>query len=811
MNDKSKKKMDEVLASIDSIVNLLNHIPESMDLSLKNPGVSRSINPLTMLMELLNHTCGYNKVIEIISKFLTYEVEALEYAVKAILIANIKGLISCSINPFITDDLLHDGIVFNLNEVDIWGMLNISPFDKKKGSLYYFGVDVNDKDNVVNSVEDIRKMCVRDLSIPDKKDKKKEKRKKRDFNLVLWYMKTMGGRDRLVWNQTIQPNDKRTPCEKEGCKVVGEGDDEHWELTYDSSKARHYIELEAACKALRRYLSRTRTMDKEADAYSAYNEGKKTDDASFTSETFAKNNPIFYHIINDYQKATATAEDPESWIIQLNQYVSTYDSTIKPKLKAMKKAIKDETKKAKQKKCDGTLTLEYADRANELRAADHSGMLIQTPYNNSIHIFPGNTACVRDKSYDAILEEKEYMYNKLAEKQKEIEGFEERLRVCLANIENLPKQFASQKPPMTEDQYKTRNMALQGQKNKLQQNINDAKNELTTREQDLAVNTKKMDSFLNSEYALYRSIYQNYYYRHTLLEFNYDYVASLDLFDSKTMTARIIDAICGLGTMTLDLSLRKNVLMSEIETIVERVIVDDTAEISDCFFSFNNDEYNDMLERAELRRMRLYSRKGEASNTEPINADALLENLNSLDSSASKETIQSTINTTLTDFSKEIAKGDPKKSTSYKLNVSVSADFITNLIKALVSVVAYAILSPKVYLLLLVNQKIVGGDNNFTFDQYMATMKKMFITIIRSVRDALMKYIVEQVIEIVRDLSVTAATRFAVESYNYYARLLRKCIECVQRFKGKYGDWTMDNVGYADIIESESEYNEENC
>ena len=800
--------MDEVLASIDSIVSLLNSIPESMDLNLINPKASVTANPLTMLMELLNHTCGYNRVIEIISKFLTYEVEALEYVVKGILIANIKGLISCSINPFITDGLLHDGIVFNLNEVDIWGMLNISPFDKKKGSLYYFGVDATDKDNVVNSVEDIRKMCIRDLSIPDKKDKKKEKRKKRDFNLVLWYMKTMGGRDRLVWNQTIQPNDTRKPYEKEGCKIEGTGEDEHWVLAYDKAWAANFIKLEAACKALRRYLSRTRTMEQLAEE--KYNIASNTvgGDYSNLSETA----PIFYHIIKDFKKAIdSNGLTSDLGSIPLNEFVSKYNEKVKPILKAKKKEIKQKTKDAKQRKSDGTLTLEYADRANELRAADHSGMMIQTPYNNSIHIFPGNTACVRDGAYNELLKKKEETYNHITDKKKEIEGLKELLDVCKDKIAKLPKEFASQKPPMTEDEYKTKNVALQGQKNTLEKRISNCREELAEMEHGLAVDTKKLDSFLNSDEALYRSIYQNYYYRHTLMEFNYDYVASLDLFDSKTMTARIIDAICGLGTMTLDLSLRKNVLMSEIESIVERIIVEDTAEISDCFFSFNNDEYNDMLERAELRRLGLYSRNGEASGTEPIDADALLNDLNNLDSSASKETIQTTINTTLTNFSKEISKTKPGQSGRYSLNVSVSADFINNLIKALISVVAYAILSPKVYLLLLVNQKIVGGENNFTFDQYMATMKKMFVTIIRSVRDALMKYITEQVIEIVRDLSVNAATKFAVESYNYYARLLRKCIECVQRFKGKYADWTMDNVGYADIIESESEYNEENC
>ena len=130
-----KQIKSETLATIDAAMSILNRFP---DLNESNTELSfnTSTNPFTFLMDLFKTTTGYNKLISILAKFISYELPVLEAAVKGILIAKLKDIISCSVNPFFTEDILKNGIVFNVEEIDIADVLKYSPYDKV-GKYFY--------------------------------------------------------------------------------------------------------------------------------------------------------------------------------------------------------------------------------------------------------------------------------------------------------------------------------------------------------------------------------------------------------------------------------------------------------------------------------------------------------------------------------------------------------------------------------------------------------------------------------------------------------------------------------------------------
>ncbi|MDE5889109.1 MAG: hypothetical protein K2H20_03720, partial [Bacilli bacterium] len=117
----------------------------------------------------------------------------LEIAVKTLLITNIKNMLSCSINPFITDKLLRDGIVFNLEQIDLTDTLKYSP-TSTKGQYYYF--DNKNPDGT--------------FMIPD------ELKNSSDFNCLLWFMKNRASH-REVWAKKPSQN---------GGHI--EGNDDYW-------------------------------------------------------------------------------------------------------------------------------------------------------------------------------------------------------------------------------------------------------------------------------------------------------------------------------------------------------------------------------------------------------------------------------------------------------------------------------------------------------------------------------------------------------------------------------------------------------
>ena len=137
---KTKEKIDETLGIINSALTILNKYP-ALDNARESIDFQSSINPLSFLMKLFKSTSGYNFVIKIIARFVAYQLPVIENAIKALLLAQLKDMLSCSVNPLLAKKIIKEGIVFNINEIDVSDLLKYSPFDKKVGNYFYFGTE----------------------------------------------------------------------------------------------------------------------------------------------------------------------------------------------------------------------------------------------------------------------------------------------------------------------------------------------------------------------------------------------------------------------------------------------------------------------------------------------------------------------------------------------------------------------------------------------------------------------------------------------------------------------------------------------
>ena len=179
---------EEVTAIIDSAISILNRFP---DLESSNSTLSygTSVNPFTLLMDLFKSTSGYNNLIKIIAKFISKSLPAVESAVKTLLTAKLKDIISCSVNPFLTDEILRNGVIFNIKEIDLVNTFRYSPFDEEIGQYYYFGVFENE------TYVDEDTGQTKERSVPILPD---DLIKCDDMNALLWYMINRANK-RYVW------------------------------------------------------------------------------------------------------------------------------------------------------------------------------------------------------------------------------------------------------------------------------------------------------------------------------------------------------------------------------------------------------------------------------------------------------------------------------------------------------------------------------------------------------------------------------------------------------------------------------------
>lgn len=525
-------------ATISAAQTVLEKYP---NLSTSNSFISVNVssNPFEFIIDLLKTMGGYDKLIDKIAKFITFELDSIEIAIKTILISNLKDFISCSLNPFIDEKTLKEGITFDLSQIDISGYLLINPLDEKIGKYFYFGCEGLD------SYKDIKNSL--------------------DFNAFLWY--------------TINKSNSR----------------EIWDNRLKKSK-----------------------------------------------------------------KETQTLSDDYKPII----------------------------------------TIEYVETSDSLYNSDWTKGYMQVPYNNIIHVMLGDTT------------------------------------------KGNPSEIH-------EENYK-----------------------------------------------------ENEYRKKTLIEFNYDYVTSIKLFDSKVVAAQLIDRLTNALTINLSLTINQQIIREEVTKIVKNVIETDDTEISDCFFTFNNETYDNMLNKSELIHAGLFTVSGETNTNIQINPEEIFEKLDGISENASLEECKTIISGAITEISKELNSTIEKNKTN--LNFNAQMNFIDDIINELTVVIVSSLLSPKVYLLFAVNFKLMGVPGMPDIKSFISYSKNMIVQIIRTVRDLIIKFLLDYLKELLQPIIEELSAKMVVESVQYYKTLISQLIKYCNLKRGT-NDWDMDNVDYADITNQESQ------
>ena len=660
-----QKTKSEALATIDAALAILNKFPE-IETANSTLSFNTSSNPFPFLMDCFKSTTGYNILIKILSKFIMLGLPAVEIAVKGVLLANIKNILSCAINPFISDEILRNGIVFNLQQIDITDTLRYSPLDEI-GKYYYF-------DNYEKSTDSTGK----EKQIDDLKASK-------DFNCLIWYMKHIAS-FREVWGQQPDATGGRTN--------VIENNDTYWNK-----------------------------------------------------------------------------------------------------------------KKKKCRKGAGIVTLEYNVRPEGLRNAEGYGLSsaeasydgLQTPYGECLHVFLGN---VKEKSIEDI----ENQQKKYKDATEALTTANEQISIAEKGIEDIKKQQKKYEQDrkmgnITQEHYTVLiddcRKQIEDTKNKIQTKTVEIKNYIKDKVKAIKELRKTQASMTN---ANYRSITENYYYRRTLVEFNTDYVMSLKLFDPKVVTAQLLDSLTGLLNIDLNLTYKQMLIKNEVKKMVQMIVETDDTVVSDCFFTFTNDDYNAMLEKAELNRAKLFSINGEQNTTTTIDPKEILRSLNELDDSAIQSGDTTVIEHALTEISGNITTMDAREGDA--INFGARMNFIENLMNNLAYVITSAVLSPKVYLLILINLEILGKDTNFNLEGFIGQFKQLIASLIRTIRDQLIKYLVDELMKILGNIATEIAVKIGIEQAQYYYRLMKKIIDCFKR-KGTTLDFTIDRVEHADIITEE--------
>lgn len=284
----------------------------------------------------------------------------------------------------------------------------------------------------------------------------------------------------------------------------------------------------------------------------------------------------------------------------------------------------------------------------------------------------------------------------------------------------------------------------------------------------------------------------------TVFEFNYDYVMSIRLFDAKVIMHTLIETIFN---RNYSIELGINHIHEEgtetIKEIIKNILESDDSEINDCYYTFDNSKYESLLRKSEEKRARQY-RFGETTR-EIGSLDEVDEILAEYDGNAELHERIDILKRAITQASVTVSEGAEGED-KYGIQFAFIEDMITVLVTAIVN----SLLTPKVLMLLEINQQLMGGTwEKFTFKELFDGLKRIIIDIVTELKNMVIQELLKLIIMKLQPILEILSGLIIKEQMDDYSRVLREitvnCPFIWFKFGGNREETKLDTVDYADI------------
>lgn len=327
----------------------------------------------------------------------------------------------------------------------------------------------------------------------------------------------------------------------------------------------------------------------------------------------------------------------------------------------------------------------------------------------------------------------------------------------------------------------------------------------------------------------------------TVYEFNYDYIMGMRLFSPKVVCAKLLDAATNPSyNSTFKIGINKIHDQNEydyfgnkqrITEIVRKIIETEDTELTDCFFTFDNNQYASMLQQAEDKRYHQQPYLNDKTDT--VDLSDVYDILQNYPENGTKQEQETVLSNAISAATAKVTSNQ----NVYALQDSkkTKLDFATNMLSQLAAILIQSLLSPKVLMLIAVNKQLMGdGGETFNAEELLNGMKGLVVGIVKELRDLILKKLLDYILDYLGPLAAQLSFKVEKEKFSVYQNILSELLAVLRKGKeysnrlnsvlqallSKYGDknkgkgtdydlpTVLDNVDYADIIGSPtSEYN----
>lgn len=715
-----KKMQEEAMASIDTAKALVDKVLTIMEIIIVDPSIALtfSANPIGFLIQLLKHLGVTREEIELwLTNFLIYIIPVLEIAVKAILLTNLKNMISCSVDPRIPEKYRKQhkaitnyntsqeyGIDINIESIDFMDKLSINPLGEF-GSNWYFGLE---------GVEDSYKFARAD-----------------DMDAFLWFVIHKGKFPNSSAISQLSDigdiggqNSKVTPTNGNGSLLSTV------DVVYDKDSSSKIL------------LGNTFKYQGDAHVISMCIDRKLGDSGNTIHNTLVP-------VSDDWSSVNWYARRADQLGKNLGFGWGVNQKTGNTKYKGKGRDFSKER---------GLCNLQYINQSSS--DAPLTGLV-----NNKIRF----TILPKPLIHIPVLSKGEPPW---------------RFKKMLFNDKG---EYDSKGKYTLVDISDSQDLTY----------LNGAV-EIDPKSGTVKVNDK--DKVIKNLMECYPGL--------TVFEFNYDYVMSIKLFDAKVLAHSLMESVLNMNMgISVGLGVRHQEGTETIKEIIKNILESDDSEINDCYYTFDNSKYDALLRKAEEKRAR-QEKFGNVTHETGL-FTKVEDILNEYDANAELHEQVDVLHRAITQASVTVSEGVPDSD-----KFDVEFNFIFDLIEALTTAIVNGILSPKVLMLLEINQKIMGGTwEKFTMKDLLEALRVIIMAIVKEIRDMVIQELLKLVLKALEPIIQMLASILLREQLENYAdailEIIRNCPFIWFRFSHKYEDTKLDTVDYADIDVSHNKEGEQ--
>ncbi len=722
-----KKVQSETMATIDTAKAMIDKVLTIMDIMVNMPSLSASMStsPMVFLLQLLEHAgVTYEDLKLWLTDFLIYVVPAMEIGLKAVLLTNLKNMVSCSIDPRIPEKYRKQhksisdrntpneyGIDINIESIDYLDKMSVSPLSEY-GSDMYFGL---------YGVDDVYKFARAD-----------------DFDAFLWFV-IHKGKFPMTTNVSTDLHELNDRIHGSGSYHIAEENPSLFKelnLTPDSN--------ENASSIL------------PGNTF-GYNTGGPNIISMCIDALRDENDQIVHNTL------VPISDD----LTSVNWYVRKKDQ-LGANLFGSYAAAKAEKTEYEDKKGRKRESTSGVSTKNKSRDYSKERAICNLQYIDPAYGDQEITGLANNKVRFTILPKP------------------------LVHIPNL----AEGEPP-----WRFKRMLFDADGNydpngKYTINVADD-DKLTYLDGAITIDVKSGDVKITDKDKVLKNLVECYPGL-TVYEFNYDYVMGMKLFDAKVLASTLLQTLVNTKVgINLNLSFKHQEATEKIKTIIRQIVSADDGEKNECFFTFDNSKYDDLLKRAEEKRANRQSfgrTTREAGVFDSVN-DILKEYDTATELHEKKEILSRAIDQAAVSLS---AGSDDRD--KFEVEYSFVFDLIENLILAMMN----AIMSPKVLMLLEVNQRLMGGTwQKFTVEDLLKAMMGVINAMVKELRDLLIQELLKFLMKVLQPIIEMLGSIIIRERLEYYAEvienIIKNCPVIWFRFGNQYEEAKIDTVDYADI------------